>query len=114
MSIDITPIVEAVAALIVALLSAFVIPWIRSKIDASQFAKVKMWVTVAVEAAEQLYNGSGRGAEKKAYVVDFLAKKGFKLDPDSLDALIEAAVFDLPEYLTVNNFTVDPGKIETE
>lgn len=114
MNIDLTPIVEAVAALIVAVLSAFVIPWIKSKTDASQFAKAKMWVTVAVEAAEQLYNGSGRGAEKKAFVVEFLANKGFKLDPDSLDALIEAAVFDLPEYLTVNNFAVDPGKIETE
>ena len=64
-----------------------------------------MWVTVAVEAAEQLYVGSGRGAEKKAYVVQFLQEKGFTLDPDSLDKLIEAAVFNLPEYI---------GLIETE
>jgi hypothetical protein len=49
-----------------------------------------MWVTVAVEAAEQIYTGSGRGAEKKAYVIDFLTEKGFKIDADSLDKLIEA------------------------
>ena len=43
--------------------------------------------------------GSGRGAEKKAYVVQFLQEKGFTIDPDSLDKLIEAAVFNLPEYI---------------
>ena len=50
-------------------------------------------------------NGTGRGEEKKAYVVKFLQEKGFTLDPDSLDKLIEAAVFNLPEYI---------GLIETE
>lgn len=99
MNIDITPIVEAVVALIAALITAFVIPWLKSKIDAEKLAKITMWVEVAVEAAEQLYNGSGRGAEKKAYVVEFLNSKGYTLDPDSLDKLIEAAVFNLPEYL---------------
>ena len=64
-----TSIANAVIALIAAIITAFVIPWIRSKTTAAQFEKIKMWVTVAVEAAEQLYTGSGRGAEKKAYVV---------------------------------------------
>lgn len=35
----------------------------------------------------------------------FLQEKGFTLDPDSLDKLIEAAVFNLPDYI---------GLIETE
>lgn len=99
MTIDLTSIANAVIALIAAIITAFVIPWIRSKTTAAQFEKIKMWVTVAVEAAEQLYVGSGRGAEKKAYVVQFLQEKGFTLDPDSLDKLIEAAVFNLPEYI---------------
>lgn len=72
MTIDLTSIANAVIALIAAIITAFVIPWIRSKTTAAQFEKIKMWVTVAVEAAEQLYTGSGRGAEKKAYVVEFL------------------------------------------
>ena len=101
MTIDLTSIANAVIALIAAIITAFVIPWIRSKTTAAQFEKIKMWVTVAVEAAEQLYVGSGRGAEKKAYVVQFLQEKGFTLDPDSLDKLIEAAVFNLPEYLSL-------------
>lgn len=97
--IDLTPIMEAVVALVAAVITAFVIPWLKGKIDTDKLEKIEMWVTVAVEAAEQLYVGSGRGAEKKAYVVQFLQDRGFTLDPDSLDKLIEAAVFNLPEYI---------------
>ena len=103
--IDLTPIMEAIIALVVAVITAFVIPWLKGKIDADKLEQIKLWVTVAVEAAEQLYNGTGRGEEKKAYVVKFLQEKGFTIDPDSLDELIEAAVFNLPEYI---------GLIETE
>lgn len=97
--IDLTPIMEAIISLVVAVITAFVIPWLKGKIDADKLEQIKLWVTVAVEAAEQLYKGSGRGEEKKAYVVQFLQEKGFTLDPDSLDKLIEAAVFNLPEYI---------------
>lgn len=103
--IDLTPIMEAIIALVVAVITAFVIPWLKGKIDADKLEQIELWVTVAVEAAEQLYNGTGRGEEKKAYVVKFLQEKGFTIDPDSLDKLIEAAVFNLPEYI---------GLIETE
>ena len=89
------------------IITAFVIPWIRSKTTAAQFEKIKMWVTVAVEAAEQLYTGSGRGAEKKAYVVEFLNSKGFKIDAETLDKLIEAAVFNLPDYFTISGIPAD-------
>lgn len=99
MNIDITPIVEAIVALVAALITAFVIPWLKQKISKEKLEKINMWVEVAVEAAEQLYTGSGRGAEKKAYVVEFLNSKGYTLDTDSLDKLIEAAVFNLPQYI---------------
>ena len=107
MTIDLTSIANAVIALIAAIITAFVIPWIRSKTTAAQFEKIKMWVTVAVEAAEQLYTGSGRGAEKKAYVVEFLNSKGFKIDAETLDKLIEAAVFNLPDYFTISGIPAD-------
>ena len=105
MTIDLTSIANAVIALIAAIITAFVIPWIRSKTTAAQFEKIKMWVTVAVEAAEQLYTGSGRGAEKK--VVEFLNSKGFKIDAETLDKLIEAAVFNLPDYFTISGIPAD-------
>ena len=47
---DITPIVEAVAALIAALITAFVIPYIRSKTTAQQQAEINTWVKIAVSA----------------------------------------------------------------
>ena len=108
--IDLTPIVEAIVALVAAIITAFVIPWLKGKIDADKLEEIELWVTVAVEAAEQLYVGSGRGAEKKAYVVQFLQEKGFTLDPDSLDKLIEAAVFNLPEYIGMIEADAEPHK----
>ena len=92
---DITPIVEAVAALIAALITAFVIPYIRSKTTAQQQAEINAWVKIAVSVAEQIYKGSGRGEEKKAYVIQWLREHGITVDEAKLDALIESAVYEL-------------------
>lgn len=95
--VDLTPIVESIITLAVALVTAFLIPYIKGKISEEKYAEIQTWVTVAVEAAEMIYVGTGRGAEKKEYVLQFLAKKGYSLDIDSLEALIEAAVLGIQE-----------------
>lgn len=95
--IDLTPIVNAIIALIAAAISVFLIPWIKEKIEAEKLEQIMGWVTIAVEAAEQIYRESGMGEKKKAYVLDFLAKKGITLDVDSIDAMIESAVLDLKQ-----------------
>ena len=92
---DLTPIVNAVITLIAAIVTTFLIPWIKSKIDAAKLAQIVEWVGIAVRAAEQIYNESGMGEKKKQYVLDFLADKGFPLDPNSINAMIEAAVKEL-------------------
>ena len=92
---NITPIIEAVFALVAAVITAVVIPYIRSRTTAQQRAEISAWVKVAVSAAEQIYNGAGRGAEKKAYVLEWLTAHGVTVDEDKLDALIEAAVYEL-------------------
>lgn len=92
---DLTPIVNAVITLIAAIVTTFLIPWIKSKIDAAKLAQIVEWVGIAVRAAEQIYNESGMGEKKKQYVLDFLADKGFTLDPNSINAMIEAAVKEL-------------------
>ena len=94
---DITPIVNAVIALVAAVISVFLIPWIKGKIETEKLNQIMGWVTIAVEAAEQIYRESGMGAKKKAYVLDFLSKKGITLDVDSIDAMIESAVLDLKQ-----------------
>ena len=92
---DLTPIVNAVITLIAAIVTTFLIPWIKSKIDAAKLAQIVEWVGIAVRAAEQIYNESGMGEKKKQYVLDFLADKGFTLDPNSINAMVEAAVKEL-------------------
>ena len=51
--------------------------------------------SIAVEAAEMIYVGAGRGEEKKQYVIDFLNSKGFTLNTAEIENLIEAAVLEL-------------------
>lgn len=92
---DITVIIEAVFALLAAIITAIVIPYIKSKTTASQQAEINAWVKIAVTAAEQINTGSGRGEEKKAYVLNWLQEHGITVDAEKLDALIEAAVYDL-------------------
>ncbi len=89
---DITPIVNAVIALAAAVVTAFVIPWIKSKTTTAQREEIEAWVRIAVTAAEQIYSDAGKGKEKKKYVLDFLAEKNLKIDEESVDLMIESAV----------------------
>lgn len=95
--IDITSIINAVIALLAAVVSTFLVPWIKGKVEAQKLEKVADWVTIAVSAAEQIYNESGMGEKKKRYVLDFLEDKGLTVDINSVDAMIEAAVYGLKE-----------------
>lgn len=92
MNVNITPIIEAVIMLITAVISAFLIPWIKSKTTDSQRQQLIAWIKIAVAAAEQIFVGSGRGEEKKKYVLAFLEDKGLTIDENSVNAAIEAAV----------------------
>ena len=92
---DITIIIEAVFTLIAAVITAIVIPYIKSRTTAQQQSQISAWVKIAVTAAEQLYKGSGRGAEKKAYALDWLHEHGVTVDESKLDAMIESAVYDI-------------------
>ena len=56
MTIDLTQIVIYVIGLVFALISAFLIPYIKSKLSAEQFKKLQNYAKVAVEAAEMIYN----------------------------------------------------------
>lgn len=103
---DITTIIEAVFALIAAVITAIVIPYIKSKTTAQEQTEINAWVKIAVSAAEQIYNGSGRGAEKKAYVLNWLLQHGVTVDESKLDAMIEAAVYDLKAgFIAVGELT---------
>ena len=100
--VDLTQVISAVITLIVALVSAFLIPYLKSKLSADKLEKIQFWVNIAVEAAEMIYVGTGRGQEKKAYVLEFLNSKGLSLNMTEIDNLIEAAVLKLKQETPAN------------
>lgn len=82
-------------ALIGAIITYIVIPYIRSKTTVEQQKTVEFWVRVAVNAAEQIFSNPKMGTTKKEYVLKFLQEKGFNVSETDLDTLIEAAVKEL-------------------
>lgn len=105
MHIDLTQIILAVIALLSAVLTGFVIPLLKSKLDVengnvTQLQADMLWFAIktAVAAAEQLYS-STEGQQKKAYVLSLLEKQGYRTDASEIDAAIEAAVLALHREL---------------
>ena len=97
--IDITPILQAFVALVVVVISVFVLPYFKSITTAEQRAEVQAWVKIAVAAAEQIFKGAGRGEEKKQYVLEWLYGHGLTVDDSQIDAMIEAAVYELGQAM---------------
>lgn len=95
MTIDLTQIVIALIGLATTLITTYLIPYITSKLSAEQQKKAIFWTKLAVEAAEKIYSEEGKGAEKKAYVISFLERKGIHLSEQEIDVAIEAAVLEL-------------------
>ncbi len=89
-----TGLVEAVIALAVVLITGFLIPYLKSKVEIAQWEKWRNIAKIAVQAAEQIFMGEGRGAEKKEYVLNYLSEK-LKVDKETLENLIESGVFEI-------------------
>jgi len=87
MSIDLTPIFQALIGLLAAIITLKVVPWIQARTTAQQQALLTAAVRVAVYAAEQIY-GANAGKEKLMYVKGQLAKKGFDIDIDAIEAAV--------------------------
>lgn len=92
--IDLTPIFEAILALLAALVTYKLIPWIKSKTTAEQQALLTATVKTLVYAAEQLY-GAGKGKEKFTYVRQKLQEKGFDVDVDAIEAAVKEITIEI-------------------
>lgn len=90
-------ITQAVIIICAVILVKYLVPWIKSRIEATQYARVVDMVGDAVKAAEQSLQGAGRGREKKQTVVKFISRfvefHGFRVDETEIDRLIESAVY---------------------
>lgn len=105
MTIDLTQVILAVIALLGTVLTTFVVPLLKAKLDLersnlneNQANMLRLAITTAVTAAEQLYK-SGEGQQKKAYVLNLLRQQGYDVDSAAIDAAIEAVVLELKHEL---------------
>lgn len=105
MTIDLTQVILAVIALLGTVLTTFIIPLLKAKLDLersnlseNQANMLRLAITTAVTAAEQLYK-SGEGQQKKAYVLNLLRQQGYDVDSAAIDAAIEAVVLELKHEL---------------
>ena len=104
--IDITPIVEGIIGLVVAIISAIIIPkirvWVNNNLTVKQIDIIKIIVQSAVSAAEQIYaNSEKAGSSKKKYVMGYaknkLAEIGLTIDEKEIEVYLEQAVLELKE-----------------
>ncbi|MBO5339817.1 MAG: holin [Oscillospiraceae bacterium] len=98
--IDLTTILEAVIALAVAIITAFVIPWVKNKTTAQEREDLLVWVDIAVAAAQQLYHKLD-GSERLEYALSMLEEKGFDANDAVVRDAVEAAVLKLHQQMKV-------------
>ena len=109
-NIDLTPLFEAAIALLAAVITAYLIPWIKSKTNEQQQAYIHAAVKVAVYAAEKLY-GAGNGDAKLAYAQRVLEDNyNIKLDAHKISAAVDAVI---KEMEMMNVPVIMTGEIET-
>lgn len=111
MEYNITTIIQAVFALIAAVITVIVIPYIKSKTTAQQQAEINAWVKdCRICLQSRFTTAPGRGPEKKAYVLEWLKQRGITVDEAKLDAMIESAVYELKSgVLAVGELSTSGG-----
>lgn len=105
---DITQIVTLVIALCVAIITAFLVPYLKKKYgqekinDAlNQVELIKNYAKIAVNAVEQMFPGQAekRLQEATDYFNKQMEKLGITLDEDEVRKAIESAVLELNNSL---------------
>jgi len=91
----ITKITESVLTIIVLIVSAYVIPWLKTKINYEKLKELEKFCEQAVRSAEQIYTAADWKL-KKQYVLSLINEKaeklGLGLNEAEIDAIIEGIV----------------------
>lgn len=94
-TINITEIISIIITLLGAIITAFVIPYIRSKTNDAQYNLIKTIVNTSVYFAESFFKAYGQGEEKRAYVFEYVQEKcneiGIAFDEVAVLQMIEEA-----------------------
>lgn len=91
-------ILKLVISVCAALITAYVIPYIKTLRNDKRYASLLDMVEIAVRAAEQsLKNETGefKKSEVLAYVCHWLETNGIRVEMEQLDKLIECAVYQM-------------------
>ena len=87
MNIDLTPIIQAIIALLASIVTYKLIPWLKARTTAEQQSMMRAAVKTLVFAAEQIY-GAGQGAEKLDFVIRQLENQGFTANRLEVEAAV--------------------------
>jgi len=96
--IDLTPIINAVIAVLCALALRYAVPWIKEHTTSTEREDMLVWAEIAVQAAQQLYYQQD-GAARKEYAQFIMMQHGFDINEPEVDAAIEAAVLALHQAM---------------
>ena len=88
MSIDITDFVNALLSLCAAVVTGFLVPWLKAKASAAEMERLELCAEVGVKAAEQLF-GAGFGEEKLRYAESYLLERGIRVDRAAIEAKVQ-------------------------
>lgn len=95
----------AIISIAGALVSAYLIPWIKNNISAKDMETIIFWVRFAVRCADQLFTPEQWEQKKTyvmAYVVNMAKKIGLNLTEQDINILIEAAVNEIHHGGAIN------------
>lgn len=96
-------ILKVAVSICAALITAYLIPYLRTLKEDRRYMSLVDMVEVAVRAAEQTFRQSGMGAQKKEEVLNFISEymttHGFSISSYQLDQLIECAVYQMKKEI---------------
>lgn len=95
-NIDLTEVFALVIAVVSILITRYLIPWLKNKINEMGNDELDFWLDFFVKAAEEKYKADAdSGLDKFDYVKKKLLAQGFTYDEDILEALIDGKVREL-------------------
>lgn len=86
---------KVLIAVIFALITRYLIPYLKTLRDDARWSRLIDMVKVAVEAAEQTIHEDGtvKKEEVTKFVTEWLKSYGINVTPEEIDKLIESAVY---------------------
>lgn len=95
MQIDLTQITTAIITLLATMITYYLVPYLKNR-------RLLFWTKLAIQAAEKKFDAPKMGKEKNDYVRKFLRSKGFTINEEEVEILIEGALFEVENSLDNN------------